>query len=84
MKTDSAIPRLQGCFSKVFPNLGEQEILQASADELAEWDSLATLNLLALIEEEFGMAIDLDELSGAPSFQSFLSQLQGSADPQVK
>jgi acyl carrier protein len=68
--------RLAACFSKVFPGLTQEETLRASSGELPQWDSLATLNLLALIEEEFEVSIDLDDLDEPPSFQIFLDQIQ--------
>jgi acyl carrier protein len=80
---DSTNARLRKCFGTVFPDLNEEQTLQASAAALAEWDSLATLNLLALIEEEFGVSIDLDELE-APSFKSFLGLIESSPDAQVR
>ncbi len=76
---DPATARLGACFSRVFPELTGEEALKASAGGLPQWDSLATLNLLALIEEEFGVRIDLDDLEEAPSFQSFLDRIQSSA-----
>jgi acyl carrier protein len=63
--------------------LTEEQTLQASAAVLAQWDSLATLNLLALIEEEFGVSIDLDELE-APSFRNFLGLIENATDGQVR
>jgi acyl carrier protein len=71
--------RLGACFSKVFPNLTEAERFAASAEGLPQWDSLATLNLIALIEEEFEVSIDPDDFEEPPSFQSFLQQIQSSA-----
>jgi acyl carrier protein len=68
--------RLGACFSRVFPGLSIDEALAASATALPQWDSLATLNLLALIEEEFGVGIDLDDLDEPPSFQSLLARIQ--------
>lgn len=68
--------RLSACFSKVFPGLSEEALFEASATTLPQWDSLATLNLLALIEEEFGVGIDLDDLEEPPSFQSLLDRIQ--------
>jgi len=38
---------------------------------------------LALIEEEFGVSIDLDELE-APSFKSLLGLIESSPDGQVR
>ena len=60
-----------------------EQALQASAAGLTQWDSLATLNLLALIEEEFGVSIDLDELE-APSFKTFLEMIGSSTGGQVR
>jgi acyl carrier protein len=80
---DSTNARLRKCFGVVFPDLSEEQTLQASAAALTQWDSLATLNLLALIEEEFGVTIDLDELE-APSFKDLLGLIEESAKDQVR
>jgi len=80
---DSTNARLRKCFGTIFPDLTDEQTLQASAAGLTEWDSLATLNLLALIEEEFGVTIDLDELE-APSFKIFLELIESSANGQVR
>ena len=74
---DSTKARLRKCFTTVFPDLNEEQALQASAATLAQWDSLATVNLLALIEEEFGVSIDLDDMED-PSFKSFLAMIESS------
>ena len=63
--------------------MSEEQTLQASAAALTQWDSLATLNLLALIEEEFGVSLDLDELE-APSFKTFLEMIEKATGSQVK
>ena len=73
---DPTSKRLAACFSRVFPGLTAEAALKASAGGLPEWDSLATLTLLALIEEEFGVGIDLDDLEEAPSFKSFLERIK--------
>jgi acyl carrier protein len=72
---DAPTTRLVKCFATVFPDLNEEQTLQASAAGLTQWDSLATLNLMALIEEEFGLSIDLDDLE-APSFKSLLEMIE--------
>jgi len=76
---DSTTARLRKCFATVFPDLSDEKTLQASAAELTQWDSLATLNLLALIEEEFGVSIDLDDLED-PSFKNFLGLIESSTN----
>ena len=80
---DSTNARLRKCFGTVFPDLSEEQTLQASAAALTQWDSLATLNLLALIEEEFGVSLDLDELE-APSFKTLLEMIEKATGSQVK
>jgi acyl carrier protein len=61
--------RLRRCFSLVFPDLAREEIDTAAVASLASWDSLATVTLVAVIEEEFGMAIEPDELEEFISFE---------------
>jgi acyl carrier protein len=60
--------RLQECFRTVFPNLSSAEILSASSASVATWDSLATVTLVSLIEEEFGVTIAPDEYEYIVSF----------------
>jgi len=60
--------RLQGCFSAVFTNLSSDEILQCSNASVATWDSLATVTLVSLIEEEFGVTIAPEEYEYMVSF----------------
>ena len=47
--------RLIKCFAATFASLEPEEIPRADASSLPEWDSLASMTLVALIEEEFGM-----------------------------
>ena len=60
--------RLKECFRSVFPNLSDDEILRASSASIATWDSLATVTLVSLIEEEFGVTIAPDEYEYLVSF----------------
>ena len=70
--------RLIRCFTAVFPTLDEAQIRHASTSSLGTWDSLATINLVAIIEEEFGLQIALDELEQMVSFELILDYLQAS------
>jgi len=54
--------RLVRCFAAIFPHQTTEEIRAASIGTLPGWDSLATVTLFALIEEEFGIEIDLERL----------------------
>lgn len=68
--------RLVRCFASVFPGLGEEEILTATADSSGVWDSLSTVTLAAVIEEEFGVQIDPDVLPDLTSFDAFRAYLE--------
>jgi len=54
--------RLATCFSLVFPDLTPEEIPRATMTSVGSWDSVASINLVAVIEEEFGIEVDLEEL----------------------
>ena len=64
--------RLAGCFATVFPNLDADEILRASHASVANWDSLATVTLVSVVEEEFGVSIPPEEFEYMISFDLVL------------
>jgi acyl carrier protein len=68
--------RLVRCFSSVFPTLTPEEIRAASAQSLAAWDSLAAATLVAVVEQEFGVQIDLLDLPELDSFEEFQTYLR--------
>jgi acyl carrier protein len=67
---DEVTTRLSNCFQVVFPELPNTNILAASQDSIAAWDSVAAITLVSVIEEEFGIEMDLDALA---EFDSFVS-----------
>jgi acyl carrier protein len=71
--------RVVRCFASVFPNLTPRQILTASIETVAEWDSLATVTIVALLEQEFGVQIDqfdLPELSSFYGVKNYLSKYE--------
>lgn len=64
--------RLLECFSAVFPKLGEAEILNSNVNSVTDWDSLASVTLYSLVEEEFGVEINLEDLEDLLSFERIL------------
>jgi acyl carrier protein len=60
--------RLANCFSVVFPELNANEIKRASTASVATWDSLATVTLISVIEEEFEISLPPDDLEYLVSF----------------
>jgi acyl carrier protein len=72
---DEGSAALHRCFAAVFPELADDEIPAASVDSVSEWDSLASLTLIALLEEEFGVQIselDLPELRSYADVRDYL------------
>ena len=69
-------PRLIRCFAAAFPSLKEEQIIHASAETLAAWDSVAGVTLFATIEEEFEIEMNLEDLADLLSFQNILVYLQ--------
>jgi acyl carrier protein len=67
--------RLLDCFGAVFPALSQEDILRADHHNVGQWDSVASVTLLATIEEEFGLEMDLEDLPGLVSFETILSYL---------
>lgn len=53
--------RLSPLFLAAFPGLRASEVREATRDTVANWDSIAAVTLLSLIEEEFGEQFDLEE-----------------------
>ena len=68
--------RLVECFATVFADLGREEIPLAAVASVGNWDSLATINLLTVIQEEFGVEIPPDDLEQFVSFELILDYLE--------
>ena len=56
---ESLRERLTKCFKLTFPKLEDSEVPFASVATRGDWDSVATLNLITLLEEEFGVEVPL-------------------------
>ncbi|MBV8550412.1 MAG: acyl carrier protein [Acidobacteriaceae bacterium] len=72
----TAKERLFNCFSAVFPQLNENEIQKASPSSVGSWDSVSTLILMDVIEEEFGVSLPPEELDQLLSFNLILDYLR--------
>lgn len=68
--------RLRECFVEVFPDLADDQIETAVRAEMSEWDSLATLTLLAVVEEEFGLQLDDEAIARLTSFSAVREVVQ--------
>ncbi len=68
--------RLATCVATVFPELSEGEVQRASSASVANWDSLAMVTLVALVEEEFGIRMGFDDYEYASSYSLLLNYLR--------
>jgi len=64
------------CFAAVFPELSTEEIVKANSDGTNNWDSLSQVTLLAVVQEEFGIDFDVDNMEGRMSFEGILERLE--------
>lgn len=71
--------RLVKCFESVFRALPADEIPLSSQATIPAWDSLATITLLNVIEDEFGFQMDFDLLPVLNSFDRILSYVKTQA-----
>ena len=62
--------RLARCFASVFPILSESEIRTSDIVPLFDLDSLAGVTLVTLIDQEFGVNVDLSDLLKLGSFEA--------------
>jgi acyl carrier protein len=66
---------LTRCFAAVFPELSVDQIVTASVETVPEWNSLASVTLIAVIEEQFGLQIpelDIPELGSFAAVRDYL------------
>lgn len=62
---------LMRCFQAVFPIATPDEIRAAKTfDAIPGWDSLRMVNLLAVLDDEFGLQLDLPELLELEPFEA--------------
>ncbi len=68
---------LRQCFQATFPELPVEAIESASVDTVEAWDSLRTVTLMSVLEEELDVQIspeDLPELRSFGAVREYLTQ----------
>jgi acyl carrier protein len=73
---DNVEARLLQCFLVVFPNLNEQDLRSASIETVEDWDSVASVTLVNVIEEEFGIQIAIEDVEELISFRQLLTYMK--------
>jgi len=61
--------RLESLFGKVIQGVAAESISKLERVDTEEWDSLAHLNLVISLEEEFGVSINPDQAAEITSFE---------------
>lgn len=74
---DNIDQRLEKIFATVFPDLPAQRIKSASQDSVETWDSVAAITLMNLIEEDFEIEMDFDDVAELTSFSKIHDYLKG-------
>jgi acyl carrier protein len=67
--------RLSGIFCAAFVGLKGNQARLATRDTVSNWDSIAVMNLVALIEEEFRQTFDLEEAAEWTSYEQVRAAL---------
>ena len=65
--------RLIRCFTAVFPDVSPQQLETASPATVEGWDSVATVTLMSVIEEEFQIEIDPEDVEHLLSFSNSIA-----------
>ncbi len=73
---DNIEQRLETIFATVFPDLPAGKIKSASQESVESWDSVAAITLINLIEEEFEIQMDFDDVAELTSFSKILDYLR--------
>ena len=68
--------RLTRCFLSYFTGLSAQEVPRSSMATVGEWDSLASVTLVTLVSEEFGIEVPPDAFENFVSYELILHYLE--------
>jgi acyl carrier protein len=78
---DDLRERLTDCFLAVFRDLARTEVSRATSQTVSGWDSVAGVTLIAVVEEEFGISIEVEDLSMLTSYEGYLMYLLNEHSP---
>jgi acyl carrier protein len=70
------LEKLQPIFRDVFDDDGLVVTRQSSAETVADWDSLAHINLVSAIEQEFRIKFKLGELDEAKNVGDMIDLME--------
>ncbi|MGC4119242.1 MAG: acyl carrier protein [Myxococcales bacterium] len=68
--------RLASRLALALPDVPPEAIPSASSSTVPTWDSLATVNIVSMIEEEFALQVPLADLEHFVSYEKILAYLK--------
>jgi acyl carrier protein len=68
--------RLAQCLSAYFTGLSADEIPRASMATVGEWDSMASVTLIAVVGEEFGLEVAPEDYERFVSYELILDYVE--------
>lgn len=68
--------RLSKCLSAYFSGLAIEDIPRASMATVGEWDSMASVTLIAMVSEEFGIEVAPQDYEKFVSYELILDYLE--------
>ena len=68
--------KLERCFQAVFPEMSLEQARAARAEQTAAWDSTALVTLMSVVEEEFSLSVDPEDLQRWNSFAAIRDYLR--------
>jgi acyl carrier protein len=71
--------RLVRCFTAIFPEESPDQLKNATMENTEKWDSVAGVTLINVVEEEFGLQIDVEDFTRLVSFSRFADYLRRSS-----
>ena len=72
MSSDDVLSTVNDIFKDAFHNEDLVIGFQTTANDVEGWDSLMQMNLIEMIEDEFGMRFDMDEVVGMENVGSMI------------
>ena len=72
--------KLEKIFGQVFPSLPKDDIRTVEIENYPEWDSLALMQMITMIESDFSISLGINEIKMLNSFGNCLSVILSKTD----
>ena len=76
MNREQILKKLTGVFCDVFDDEDIELSERMTSDDVEGWDSLAHINLITSIEDEFGIKFIMEDLKNLKSIKAIIDKIQ--------